>query len=121
MSKYVLKVDMAELRRQYPDYRTAKYHNKFRGTDYLVTKALGSKHVEVSWGSFDPGGGLDPHTHKEFDHIYLPIAGRAEITLDGEKFEMSADTLVYVPAGVEHGFRVLGQDVFRFYCCYGYP
>lgn len=42
-----------------------------------------------------------PHEH---DEVYVVLAGRGELTVEGEAFPVSEGTALFVPAGAEHRF-----------------
>lgn len=62
-----------------------------------------------------PGGGMPRHTN-EVEHEQYVLRGRARITLGDATFEVSADDVVYIPAGVPHSYEALGDEPFEFLC-----
>jgi quercetin dioxygenase-like cupin family protein len=67
---------------------------------------------DLSVGTYSiPGGGIDgqsPHTE---DEIYVVTAGTAVLESGGERADVSAGTVVYVPAGEVHRFTDVSQDL----------
>lgn len=58
-----------------------------------------------------PAGGVDkqqPHTE---DEIYYVLSGSGAILVGQENREVTAGSLVYVPANVEHNFHSIIQDL----------
>jgi mannose-6-phosphate isomerase-like protein (cupin superfamily) len=58
-----------------------------------------------------PAGGEDtqqPHTE---DEVYVVMAGRGQIRVDGEDRPVKAGSVVYVGAGVEHRFHAVEEDL----------
>ena len=51
------------------------------------------------------GQGVEPHYH-DGDEFWLFLSGRGEGWLDGERFPIEANTLVYTPLGVVHRFQM---------------
>ena len=51
------------------------------------------------------GTGVEPHYHDN-DEIWLFTAGRGEVWLDDQRFEITPNTLVYTPMGVVHRFQM---------------
>ena len=51
------------------------------------------------------GTGVEPHYHDN-DELWLFTAGRGEVWLDDERFEITPNTLVYTPMGVVHRFQM---------------
>ncbi len=62
-----------------------------------------------------PGGGMPRHTN-EVEHEQYVIRGRATIGIGDETFQVSADDVVYIPAGVPHWYRAEGEEPFEFLC-----
>ena len=51
------------------------------------------------------GTGVEPHYHDN-DEMWLFTAGRGEVWLDDQRFEITPNTLVYTPMGVVHRFQM---------------
>ena len=51
------------------------------------------------------GTGVEPHYHDN-DEIWLFTRGRGEVRLDGVKYEITPNTLVYTPMGCVHKFQM---------------
>ena len=51
------------------------------------------------------GTGVEPHYHDN-DELWLFTAGRGEVWLDEQRFEITPNTLVYTPMGVVHRFQM---------------
>ncbi len=51
------------------------------------------------------GTGVEPHYHDN-DELWLFTAGRGEVWLNDQCFEITPNTLVYTPMGVEHRFQM---------------
>lgn len=51
------------------------------------------------------GTGVEPHYHDN-DEMWLFTAGRGEVWLDDQRFEITPNTLVYTPIGVVHRFQM---------------
>jgi mannose-6-phosphate isomerase-like protein (cupin superfamily) len=61
---------------------------------------------------------LEPHedigeTTRDGDQIFLFLAGRGELILQGRRNHVLADDIVLVPAGVRHNVVNLGGDLLR--------
>ena len=52
-----------------------------------------------------PGTGVEPHYHDN-DEFWLFTDGRGEVWLDGARFDISPNTLVYTPMGCVHRFQM---------------
>ena len=52
-----------------------------------------------------PGTGVEPHYHDN-DEMWLFAAGRGEVWLDGQHYEITPNTMVYTPMGCVHRFQM---------------
>jgi quercetin dioxygenase-like cupin family protein len=60
---------------------------------------------------FRPGQVLPRHTHAHEHEVFDVLAGAGAVWLDGERVTAGPGTVIFVPAGVEHGFENDGADV----------
>ncbi len=51
------------------------------------------------------GTGVEPHYHDN-DELWLFTSGRGEVWLDGVRYEITPNTLVYTPMGCVHQFQM---------------
>lgn len=63
----------------------------------------------------EPGGGMPRHTNT-VEHEQYVLRGQATIGIGSETFTVSADDVVYIPAGVPHWYRAEGEVPFEFLC-----
>lgn len=63
----------------------------------------------------DAGGHMPPHTNS-VEHEQYVLEGRAEIRIGDETHVASAGDVVFIPAGVPHAYRTLGDEAFAFLC-----
>jgi quercetin dioxygenase-like cupin family protein len=63
----------------------------------------------------EPGGSMPLHTNS-VEHEQLVLNGRARVQIGEETFEVKKDDVVFIPAGIEHSYRTLGDDNFVFIC-----
>lgn len=63
----------------------------------------------------EPGGGMPIHTNL-VEHEQYVLRGKATIWIGKETYTVSADDVVYIPAGVPHGYRAEGDQPFEFLC-----
>ena len=63
----------------------------------------------------EPGGGIPSHTNT-VEHEQYVLRGRARIGIGDEVFEVKADDVLLIPAGIPHWYEVLGDDNFEFLC-----
>jgi mannose-6-phosphate isomerase-like protein (cupin superfamily) len=73
--------------------------------EFLRVPALSAGLYELPAGADDP---QKPHAE---DEIYLVLRGRAVIRSGGEERAVGPGTLIFVPAGEEHRFHSLTEDL----------
>ena len=62
-----------------------------------------------------PGGGMPNHTNS-VEHEQFVLRGRARIGIGDEVFEVQANNVVFIPAGVPHWYQNIGDAPFEFLC-----
>ena len=65
--------------------------------------------------TMQPGGGMPRHTNA-VEHEQYVLRGRARIGIGEDVFEVGADDVVYIPAGVPHWYEAQGDEPFEFLC-----
>jgi mannose-6-phosphate isomerase-like protein (cupin superfamily) len=73
--------------------------------EFLRVPALSGGLYELPAGAPDP---QKPHTE---DEVYVVMSGRGRFTAAGEDTGVAAGTVLYVPAGVEHRFHTIEEDL----------
>jgi quercetin dioxygenase-like cupin family protein len=63
----------------------------------------------------EPGGGIPAHTNT-VEHEQYVLRGRAKIGVGGEEYDVEAGSVVFIPAGVPHWYKVTGSEPFEFIC-----
>ncbi len=63
----------------------------------------------------EPGGWMPRHTN-QVEHEQIVLRGRARIGIGDEEFEVEAGNVVFIPAGVPHWYRTVGDEPFEFIC-----
>lgn len=63
----------------------------------------------------EPGGGMPRHTNA-VEHEQYVLRGRARIGIGDKTYEVSANDVVYIPAGVPHWYEAQGDEPFEFLC-----
>jgi len=63
----------------------------------------------------EPGGGIPAHTNT-VEHEQYVLRGRARIGIGDNVYEVKAEDVLYIPAGVPHWYEVLGDENFEFLC-----
>jgi quercetin dioxygenase-like cupin family protein len=65
--------------------------------------------------TIEPGGEMPMHTNS-VEHEQLVLGGRAEVKIGDQSFEAEKDDVVYIPAGVPHCYKTIGNRPFEFLC-----
>jgi quercetin dioxygenase-like cupin family protein len=77
----------------------------------LTRTAVRTDDAIVTFNWIQPGHPeVPPHSHP-YDQLALILAGTLELDLDGDRYTVGAGELLYIPAGVPHGGRVVGDEV----------
>lgn len=61
--------------------------------------------------ALEPGMQLNPHVHEDFDQLAYIVEGHANYYIDGVPHEMTAGSMLLVPAGSPHYIEPLGGEV----------
>lgn len=61
------------------------------------------------------GGEIPAHTNT-VEHEQYVLAGKAKIGIGEASFHVKKDSIVYIPAGVPHWYKVVGSEDFEFLC-----
>lgn len=72
-------------------------------------------HFALRRFTMEPGGGMPRHTN-EVEHEQYVLRGSARIGIGHEVFDVGADDVVYIPAGVPHWYEAQGDEPFEFLC-----
>ncbi|MBA2564159.1 MAG: cupin domain-containing protein [Gemmatimonadetes bacterium] len=62
-----------------------------------------------------PGGGMPKHTNS-VEHEQYVLGGRASIGIGEDVVDVRAGSVVFIPAGMPHWYRVEGDEPFEFLC-----
>jgi len=71
--------------------------------------------------SLKEGEDIPLEVHKEIDQFIRVEKGKAEVTVDGEKFELSDDDVIIIPSGSEHRVCNVGDSDLKVYTIYSPP
>jgi mannose-6-phosphate isomerase-like protein (cupin superfamily) len=67
---------------------------------------------DLSVGTYSiPAGGTDDQTPHHEDEIYVVVGGRAILRSDGATVAVQAGSVIYVPAGENHTFAQITEDL----------
>lgn len=63
----------------------------------------------------EAGGHMPRHTNT-VEHQQYVLAGRARVTIGDEEHGVEPGSVVLIPAGAPHDYRVEGEEAFEFLC-----
>ena len=63
----------------------------------------------------EPGGSMPMHTNS-VEHEQYVLKGKAEVSINDKIFIVSKDDIVFIPKGVKHNYKTLGDENFEFLC-----
>ena len=70
--------------------------------------------LEVVESVFEPGWeGVDPHVHDDHTDSFYVLEGEVEFLVNGEWRRGGPGSFFSAPPGVEHGFRIAGEQPIR--------
>ena len=65
--------------------------------------------------SIEPGGEMPMHTNS-VEHEQLVLGGKAQVVIGDNSYEVKKDDVVFIPAGVPHSYKTMGDEPFEFLC-----
>jgi len=77
--------------------------------------AINLEAVDVYVNSHPVGDEGAVHTH-DVDHILVMRSGRMRWTVANETIDSGAGDVIVAPAGVDHSFKVLGEEEVKLLC-----
>jgi mannose-6-phosphate isomerase-like protein (cupin superfamily) len=80
------------------------------------------QHTQLVLMSIKPGEEIGLETHEENDQFFRFEAGTGEVTIDGNRHQVSDGVAVIVPAGAEHNVRNTSDtEELKLYTLYSPP
>ncbi len=65
--------------------------------------------------TINPGGGMPEHTNS-VEHEQYVLQGQARISVAGKEVDVQAGDVVFIPQGVPHWYKNMGEENFEFLC-----
>jgi mannose-6-phosphate isomerase-like protein (cupin superfamily) len=87
---------------------------------FFRQEILTNKNSQLVLMSIEPGDDIGEETH-DVDQILVFVSGNGQAVLNGEKSEVSAQSLVVVPAGTLHNFINTGTTPMKLFTVYSPP
>ena len=73
----------------------------------LINSTLNTENVDVHLNRLVPGGPRGKvHHHTKTDNVYIVKRGEGTLTVEGETHIIREDDVVFIPAGMKHGYTV---------------
>ncbi len=82
----------------------------YDGLEVCNVPIFAAEDISGSVLSIAPGRRIPPHVHEHEHEIFDVIAGSGLVWVDGEQMHAGPGTTIFVPAGVEHGFKNDGKE-----------
>jgi mannose-6-phosphate isomerase-like protein (cupin superfamily) len=74
----------------------------------LAPVQLGSRNLAITWVEGAPGSQQSLHAHPDSEQVYVIVAGRGLMIVDGEEQDVGAGTMVLIPPGSQHAIHNRG-------------
>jgi len=96
----------------------ATYTHKLPGTRFtsLATPSRGSIDLSIWQVEIAPGTAATPHEVTR-EEVFVVLAGRAEVSLGGERHEAGAGDVIVVPPDVPFAIENAGDVPLKALCC----
>lgn len=93
-----------------------------RHSTLLVTEQdMGGKGFILGCHTMDAGGQTAEHVHSNEQEAMFFFEGTGIASVDGQEFEIEAESVMLAPAGVKHGIRNTGTGPLKFAFVYSPP
>lgn len=87
--------------------------------DLISAQTVGSKGISLRITDVLPQATSFPgHIHTESEEVILVLSGRGEIKIGDEVFPMKPGDAIWLPKGVAHLIRNVGDEVMRMACAF---
>ncbi len=63
----------------------------------------------------EPGGSMPMHSNT-VEHEQYVLKGKAEVSIDSKTYIVNQDDIVFIPSGVKHNYKTIGDKNFEFLC-----
>ena len=65
--------------------------------------------------TIQPGGDMPMHTNT-VEHEQYVLGGSADVIIGDQKFIVKKNDVVFIPAGIPHCYKTIGDESFEFLC-----
>jgi mannose-6-phosphate isomerase-like protein (cupin superfamily) len=94
-------------------YHLGELESRQRGKPYLEFLRIAAMSAGIY--VLSPGEADRPSPHRE-DELYYLVAGKAHMVVGGEKRTVGSGSIIFVPAGVEHRFSEITEELVALVC-----
>lgn len=77
----------------------------------------GAGEQSLAEATLAPGQSTQRHFHARSEEIYVVLAGRGEMELDGDRRLVGPGDAVLIPPGSRHRIEAVAESELRFLCC----
>jgi quercetin dioxygenase-like cupin family protein len=87
-------------------------HSKIKAWEIIRPGENGSIHLRMLLNEFEPGGGIELHTHELVpvaDHAYYVISGKIKAVIGDKEEIVGPDTLLYCLTDTLHSIENVGD------------
>ena len=76
----------------------------------LAPAQFGSRNLAITWVEGAPGSQQSLHAHPDSEQVYVIVAGRGRMIVDGEQQHVGTGTMVLIPPGAQHAIHNPGSE-----------
>lgn len=96
-------------RRRSDDIRDETVANAVATHRRVLVSADEAPHFALRRFEIKPGGEIPMHSNS-VEHEQYVLSGKADVVIGEESFTAEAGDALFIPAGVEHTYKTLGED-----------
>jgi quercetin dioxygenase-like cupin family protein len=82
-----------------------------RATKPLIDATMGANNVQVVWMEAPVGWKSDRHS-RDVEEVLYVLSGKCAIYGEGERYEATAGTIIFIPPGEVHQHENIGTQTF---------
>jgi quercetin dioxygenase-like cupin family protein len=103
------------------DREVAEIDRPGRWVKHFVGAEEQAERLSAGTVRFPPATESIPHCHEVNEEILYVLAGHGELVCDGEPVPLEPGSYVFIPPGVTHHVRNLGDEEIRFFYAFSPP
>ena len=71
----------------------------------LAPAQFSSRNLAITWVQGAQGSRQSLHSHPDSEQVYVIVAGRGRMMVDGQEQDVGAGTMVLIPPGAQHAIH----------------